>query len=533
MNKEEFFTSEPFTLDSSFYDITQEKVVDPGEAITFLEITRRDPAHAIAGNMLRNALFSEDLQVKIINNEIKKNLKEIDLYFSLFFTPVGQLCERDRVALGYTCWTYTEIEDDRFQEEGGKIMIPVHVHRERYDILIRTHKDDRVEYILSKRGSKTPLTNYHLFIWPGMEPDSKTGRHNSIVTPLAEEHFRLQKLRMFDDRANLYRAHPVYSLEPTPDGAQNAAHAFTIDSLSNTHAQDTHKQKLIGAVNESSLSRDLSGVKATPEEIPRVFLPHGYKASSSQPPIPEAPADMLERTLSYQKLVFANYGIPFSLALGDGKTTSSGGAKQTANLGGEKDYEMFQKSLLQATNGLESLYAEIWHHLYPGSTKRGDAKFIQRRIPFTSTGSIHLLKNQGVLTEKSFKKRLAQLHGLSEDDVADEPEDIIRPPPHGTENHTTGMMKMKERVMLAEAKEREAKARSLEQGGTEGEKEILNLQIELEREKASLQIKILQAKLEHEQQKLELEKQRIPLERERAEIQMKQMKKKQKTSSST
>jgi hypothetical protein len=549
---ETFFSSnDSFNiLDATFSDITHETIVDPREASILLEIPKRDSAHAIAGNMLKNAIFSEDLQVKILNSDLKKHdeIKDLELYFGVYFNTLGKSFEKDRCSLGYTCWTYTETLDERFAEK--PITIPIHVHRSRYDITVKTHKDERVEYIVCRKGSKTQMERYHLFIWAGMEPDPMTGKHNSIVTPLVEEHFRLERLKQLDDRSNYHRSHPVYVLEPASEGnssGSNKSEIFTFNatpfSASNQETQQQEKLKM--AVNEATLAKSLQQPnlilrQSDGQRVPlygpggeenRIFLPHGYKASSSQPPFPEAPSDLLERILTYQKLVFANYGIPFSLALGDGKTSASSGSKQTANLGGEKDFEMFQRSLLQVIHTLEFIYGEVWHHLYPGKSNRKDAKFYVRIIPITSTGSIHTLYNQGVMHKESRNKRLAQLHGLSEDDLATEENIITRPPLTGTEHHTTSEMKAREELIKAETKERLAKAESLKNSGqdSKNEKELIEMNMEFEREKHKLQLEMLKAKLDFEREKMQIEKEKLPLEKEKAELQMSLMKKKQKT----
>lgn len=546
---DDFFSSETFRLDSSFTDITQEVVVDPGEAAKFLEVCRCDSAHAIALNMLTNAIFSEDLQVKILNEDLKKaSITDLDAYFRLFFNPLGKQFFKDRVALGYTCWTYSETEDDRVANVN--VTIPVHVQRGRYDISVKTHKDERVEYIACKKGSKTPMDRYYLFIWD--PPCPKTGRHNSLIAPLYEEHLRLQKLRLLDDRANHHRSHPVYVLEAVPEGSQKGGEVFTLNGTPfGAQNQETMQQvKLHMAVNESTLAKSLQGPQAIVrtqdgQRVPlygpggeenKIFLPHGYKAASAQPPFPEAPADILERTLSYQKLVFANYGIPFSLALGDGKTTSSGGSKQTANLGGEKDFEMFQRGLLQEIRHLQDLYGEVWHHLFPGMTSRGDTRFNLRIIPVTSSGTFHTLFNQGIIHEEALKKRLSQVHGLNDDDIATKENIITRPPLNGTEHHTTSEMKAREDLIRAETKERLAKAESLKEGGSKEEKELIEMNMEFEREKHKLQLDMLRAKLDFEREKLQIQKESLPIEKEQAEIKismMKEQNKKQKTKSSS
>ena len=497
--------------------------LDDDEALTLLQISETDPVHALAARMLRNALFSEDLQTKIMNDGLKSSpIQNLEQYFLQFYNEsLGHLVQADALVLGYTVWTYSDIVDERFGDL--PITVPVHVDRQRYGVIARTHKDERVEFIPFKKGMFKPLaSNLHIFVWPGMRPNAVTGKHNSVVSSLVAEHRKIQRLKEMEERANIQRSNPCYIMEPVVNGGSGSSTDMNIHVTSTPFgvvgsAKD-QEQRLIDALNEKTLAeamRPALGIKRGPNGERRVvkaqsifetnshYIPHGYKAASSQVPIPEVPANVLEQDLAYTKLVFASYGIPFSLALGDGKTASSGGAKQTANLGGERDLEMFQKSLLQATKALEAFYTEVWYHSFPGKTKREDVRFILRRIPFTSSGALHTLYNQGIIHEESLKKRMGQVHGLAEDDIATEENVIKRPPPHGTENHTTAIMDARVEAIKAEAAERRAKAAALKGDSREGEdqKEILKLQLELEREKGRIQIEILEAKLRYEKEK--------------------------------
>lgn len=520
------FLSSPLAVTGDSLVEYSEHWLSNDEALMLVGIAKKDPVHAIAGRMLRNALFSEDLQAKILNQELKNSspVKDLELYFRLFYESLGHLAQADCHALGYTVWTYSEILDERLSDDRA-VVIPVHVYRDRYDVKARIYKDERVELIPVKRGAINPTgNNFHIFVWPGMEPNPTTGEHNSTVSSLVGEFRKIVRLKEMEERANHQRSHPPYVLEP----AVSAGSGSTTDLMIHTtttpfgqkNAAQSQQQKLVMAINEQTLAASLRpalGVVRDDNGERRVvkgpqstfddnkhYIPHGYKAASSQPALPEVPANVLDYDLSYNKLVFASYGIPFSLALGDGKTASSGGAKQTANLGGERDLEMFQKSLLQATKSLENLYAEMWHCSFPGNTCREDVRFILRRVPFTSSGALHGLYNQGIIHESSLKKRLAQVHGLAEDDIATEPNVITRPPMHGTESHTTAQMDAKVEALKADAAESRAKAAALKRDSNEGEdsKDLIKLQIEFEKEKAKILIETLKAKLEYEKESL-------------------------------
>jgi hypothetical protein len=501
----------------------EDVILDDNEALMLQHIGQKDPTHAIAGRMLRNALFSEDLQANVVSEALKSSpIKNLEQYFIQFYNEsLGHLVQADAIALGYTVWTYSDTLDERFGEE--RVITPVHVDRQRYGVIARTHKDERVEFIPFRRGNLKPSTsNYHIFIWPGMKPNAVTGKHNSVISSLVVDHWKMQRLKEMEEKANIQRSNPSYVMEPAISGGSGSATDMAIHTTSTpfgvVNSAKNQEQRLIDAMNERMLAEALRpalGIHTGPDgrksaikkestfETNSHYIPHGYKGASSQPPLPEIPANVLEQDLAYNKLVFASYGIPFSLALGDGKTASSGGSKQTANLGGERDMEMFQKSLLQAIKSIEAFYTEVWFHSFPGSTRREDVKFNLRIVPFTSSGALHGLYNQGIIHEKSLKRRLAQVHGLSEDDIATEKNIITRPPMHGTENHTTAIMDAREEAILAEAAERRAKAAALKKDSTQGEdqKELIKLQIELEREKGRIQIEILEAKLKYEKEK--------------------------------
>ena len=523
--------------------------INYGEAMSLIDIARRDPVHAIARSMLRNALFSEELQAVIVKETLKSSpIKDLDLYFNLYYSPLGHAADNDCPPLGYTVWTYSEKEEERFGKD--KVIVPVPVDRSRYDLVARMYqKDERVEWMIYKKGIAEPAVNCHVFMWPGMEPNPVTGQHNSIISALVGEHRKIQRLKEMEEYANIQRSHPSFVLEPVTSGGSGSATDLFIHTTTNPggimNAEHAQKQKFVNAMSEQLLIETMKpamGVVRAPDgervvvkgprasfEESKQYLAHGYKGSSAQPALPEVPANVMEQEMTYNKLVFASYGIPFSLALGDGKTASSGGAKQTANLGGEKDMEMFQRTLLQATRAIEAFYTEVWYHSYPGTTSREDVRFAQGRVPFTSSGALYNLYNQGIIHGESLKKHLSQVHGLALHDIATEENVVTRPPMHGTENHVTAIIKAREEVLKAETLERLAKAKALKKDASGGEdaKELIELQIKFEKEKHEILKATLQAKLEYERGKIDIEKAKLGIEKERFVLEKKN--KKQKT----
>lgn len=524
--------------------------VDFQEAMMLIEIARLDPTHAIARNMLRNALFSDKLEAEIAPETLKASpVKDLGLYFNLYFSPLGYAADNNFAPLGYTVWTYSEKEDERLGE--GNFTIPVAMDRSRYDLKARLSKEDEsVEWLVYKKGAIAPSEDCHVFMWPGMEPNPVTGKHNSIISSLVEEYRKIQRLKQMEEYVNIQRTYPCFVLEPITSGGSGTGTDLLIHTTQNPggimNADLAQRQKFMNAMSEQLLIESMKpalgvvrtsngereivkGPRANFEES-KIYLPHGYKGSSAQPTLPEVPANIMEQEMQYSKLVFATYGIPFSLALGDGKTASSGGAKQTANLGGEKDMEMFQRTIRQATRAIEAFYTEVWYHSTPGTTRREQARFAQGRQPFTSSGALFNLFNQGIIHEESLKKHQAAVHGLAEHDIALEENVITRPPMHGSENQVTALIKAREEVLKAETKERLAKAKSLSNDANENEgaKELLELQMKFERHKVEMLKLALDAKLEHEQLKIKIEKEKLNLLQKRVTVENK--KKKQKTS---
>ncbi len=502
-------------------------VVDTEEALVLLDTVRTNDIHATALLLKGRALFSETLSVHEEMGNLNAGLIEkppvadLELYFQEFYTPVLKDALMMFVANGYAAVRIVDGEAPQFQNRPMKA--PVLVPRGDYELIGRRWKDGREEWFCRSKAS-LGFTNerdpsIHVFFMDFCKPSIETGKHFSIVSPSMTHIGYERQLYGFLVEAHKQRSHPPVCYEAIPPQQQDGQ--LRVISLPNTtllHAQDRLKENQVTmAVNEKLIADSLQhslGQKRGAEEIimdktgsetkrfrPTVvdnahFVPQGYKIGA-QCQLPEAQTDLLNYTAEVKEAILALHGIPASIVM----TGARNNSKTTTNMVDDNDFVSFQRTLRLDAHMLCRFATFIYLVTFPELNKRSDVKFTLKMIPFSSPSAIHRMFETGIITSKARNHTVLALNGMDYSDEAEEPEDIHRPPLNGTENQTTALMRSKERVPLAEAKEREANARAIIL-----QAEIKQTELEIKREELKLKQEELRAQKELLQLEIELEK---------------------------
>ena len=195
----------------------------------------------------------------------------------------------------------------------------------------------------------------------------------------------------------------------------------------------------------------------------------------------------------------------------------NGGGKSSDHTKGASDSDneivFFQRTLRDAINDLCRLATAFYLASVPELNGKSNRSFHIKMIPFSTPTAIHRLFDNHIIHHDALKTHMLSLNGMTDDDRADGPNELIAPPLHGNENQTTAIIKSKKRVMDAEAAEREANAKAI--GGKDGEQtEVVRLQMELEKQKIEGQKELLEAKIEFEKAKLEMEWEKLKIDKE-------------------
>jgi hypothetical protein len=513
----------------NYKDVT----VDRQEALDLEATFNNDDIHCIALMILGRALFSEKLTVKeslvqLNSGELieRPPLPDLELFYQTYYTSKLKRSLRPLLSTGYCCFRIVDGVNPQF---GNKPMkIPALIPRADYDLVCRRWETGHEEWLVRPLGRFGFLNDFdpdmHIFFMDFCEPDTVTGKHNSLISPTKKHSDYVSQLYGFLVEAHKQRSHPPVIYEPIPVSdqgavsimyqpsvslikAQNEAGAnraqialqeqMTIDSIQNQLGKRSAGDHLL--LDAHDVDENMKHFRPTVVDNVH-FIPSGYRMPS-QPQLPEPQQDLLNYDSDRKEHILALYGIPASLVLSGARNNS----KTTTNMVDDNDLVSFQRTLRLYVQMCCKLATQMHLATFPEYQVGGsNLQFNLLTVPYSSPSAIHRMFETGIITAKARNQTVLALNGMSYDDEADEPEDIHRPPINGTENQITALVRSKERVQLAEAQEREANAKAIlsqvEGKGSEikGQQELIKLQIELEEVKIKGQLELLEKKLEIE-----------------------------------
>jgi hypothetical protein len=516
----------------------EDVIINYEEALALETMFDSDDIHSAAFFIHCRAMFSENISVEEAMERIGPSIIEKppqadrDLFFNTYYRPMAQDSFRNLLVHGYSVYKLIECQDPMFSNRMMKV--PVVIPRAEVDVICRKWYSGHKQWLIKPRKGLYNLVgkhdagdpSYHIFFMDFCTPCLVTGRHRSVVSPTMKHCKYIDQLYECLIEANKQRSHPPVCYEPVPAQAGNQLTVVALPNANVLRAQDEALQDRAKiAIDETMVihnMQQLIGHKRGAEDmitdphdpqtgvkkfLPTVldnvhFIPSGFKLGG-QPALPDPPQNILELDSDRKEHILANHGIPPSLVLSGARNNS----KTTTNMVDDNDLVSFSRTVRLNCRTVERLLTEVYLRSFPDLSGRSDLKFRVKPIPFTSPAAVHRMFESGVLKKKSRNHMVLALNGMDQTDEAEEEEEIVRPPQNGNENQTTANMKAKEKVMLAEAQEREAnaKARIAEIEGktneTKGQKEVLEMQFKLEELKIKGQIEILKLKIEAEKAK--------------------------------
>lgn len=542
MKKRKYYKMEQ--LSPEYVDIT----IDRAEAMELEETFYHDDIHLAAWQTKQRALFAKPLEVKM--GEPNQDVQQPDVsvlheFANGYYVPIAKEFLPDRYILGYTVFVNEEHEDPRF--EGKILTIPFRVPRKYYDLVCRLYFTGKKKYFVRPcftgfnwKQDDEGDPRFHVYIVDGYAPHLPSGKHNSIVAYTRKRSEYMNQLYECFVKAQIQRSHPPVVLEEQPDNTQKSTDvAFPGDDFLNMQANkgiiksrlavneslivDSLSKRLRGADDEYSTStngplEDRKRFKCTYEDN-RFYVPTNYKMAA-QPQMPEAQDDITEFAASREKNILALHGVPASCVMAEPK----------GNSGSDKvddgDFTQFTRTLSDESGDICRFIRSVYLSSLPALKGKADLIFQQRLIPFATPSAIQRLHDFGIIHNKARVAALLALNGMQPDDEATEEEETTRPPLNGNENQIPKIIRAKDRVMNAEADEREANAKAklaeidLKRSETEGQLKLIDKQMEFEKFKLEAEKELLILKTEADKQKILLQK----------ETQKQQAKKKKKAS---
>lgn len=506
-------------------------IVDTEEALDLLRTFDNDEIHTAALMIKGRTLFSERLtaeECEITTSILERpSLDDVELIMEDYYIPPAQDSLRGAYALGYVVCRMVWCIDARF---GSKPMkVPSLTPRETYHLIERRWDDGRIEWLVRLNGSDKPSTEHMVFFLPFCKPSS--GKHNSIISPTRKHSEWISQLYEMQVMAHKQRSHPPYVVEPLPPTStgqleltvSNPTLINSIDQGNAVRRATAFDQMALAAATRQSLGKrddhllsdghEQGGKRVKFEQTPvdnMHYISDGFKAASSQPPTAEAQQDLLEYHSDFKEHALALHGIPPSLLLSGARNSS----KTSTNMVDDNDFVCFQRTLRIDAKWICKMIQQWYLRSYEVSPIRSDLNFQLNIVPFTTPGAIQRLHDQSVIHPQAHKKHLIALNGLQMTDMAEEDNEIIRPPVGGNENQTTSLMKSKYNVQKAEERKILAEAAILEQqlnGGNGDELKLAKLKIELEELKIRGQLQIMEAEIQFQKEKLEIDKKQADL----------------------
>jgi hypothetical protein len=503
-------------------------MVDTEEALYLLRVFDEDPVHAAALEIKLRAIFSDKVVTKQIGVEMLGQEEDdaVDYHFAKYYTP--ELCKalRPLGACGYLVHKPVAITDETLGDR--TMLVPIIVPRERYKLYCRIHNDERREWLVMPVGKNDFDPSYKVFMIPRHEPDPMTGKHHSMISPTVRKSLYIRSLYEDHARAIHQRSHPPVVLESVDKGPnQELVTMYAPTATLQTTQVDQAINKIGVAITTQQIATELqhqttgaykvgdkvigpdgtvSAYRSTMDDN-QYYLPPGYKLANLA--LPDAQGDLLDFVNDWRQEVLALHGIPAAVVTGGGKSNdhSKGSAVD------DNDITMFQRTLRLANSELCQLATEFYLSTRPDLSGKSNRSFHIKMIPFTTPSALQRMFEQHIIHHDALKTHMLSLNGLMDDDLADGENEIIAPPLHGNENQTTALIKAKEKVMLAEASEREAKAKESKEGNGQ-ETELMRMQMELEKQKIEGEKELLEAKLAFEKAKIDIGYQKLQLDKE-------------------
>lgn len=558
--------SNPVFPPISFLGTEPKKIhINQQEAIENLLTIQTDEIHAAALIILGRLLFSEPIQLEEtikegeINKEAEKeegetikgyvrpNLSIMQEIVKKRYIPLLQNDVLEQMfALGYVAISAAVIEtDEEFNDK--TIVCPTVLHPSTYKIEGEMFQNGFIRYYAVFNGQAEPAPNVYLYMFPFSKPDPFTGAHKCVVSRTRAHAQHIQQLYAFHILAQKQLSYPPVIFEPLPpsqleskgigleDGPalfnQQAERAqLTIDAQQTAFITQTIQKSLITQQDEDLLNTSTNNeqekkkFKPTTEGNP-FFVPVGFKVGG-QAPSPTPQQNLTDFFMEYIEILFSFFGIPVSYYHSTSRKSGQGGGNAPI---AEQDNENFSRVL----GFLRNILNEVLEFMYIVTIKvynnvkhaKSDITFHLNMIPFSTSRTIQLLFEQGVLAKEHYEDYILKLNGFTprhKSSKGEAQQNKMRIPINGNEHQTIQSMEdaaniRKEEIAKLKAETEEIKERTKDGSKEDKEIEMMEMEMQHEREKHQMEMEMLKAKLEFEREKLKIDIEKSQLQIKAAE----------------
>lgn len=451
--------------------------VSPAEVDIINNVYENDVSLRMCVDFLKSILFRNEVKVFAKSEEDGKRSElkpDFQLYVSESITPILPFAFDSLVKYGYVAYKVIKKRDKKLKRIRA---LPVVVEHEIYDVDIITTQSLETHIVVKDNCSSGDglKSDFSLFSIPGCLPSRTTGKINSIVSNVAKESMYINQIQEANLSALRQRAHPPILLQQiqeanigtvkfeTPTVEQQVLKEK--DAISQIEIQnfreDLHNSiailKDVRPVDSVVDNQDIKSTRfagarrkayQTPED--NMFrIPPGYEVAPHQAPMPEIVGDIAAMETLYTEKVLAAFRIPMAIIFSINRHSGNNASVQRID---NNDFVVMQKTVKLWKSYLISFCEDVYKEMMQIDNKEEiDVEFDLETVPYIDAHSVYQMYNQNVIDEKSMKKRILEQHDLAWEDMATKPNIILRPPPNGSEDHTTPMMQAKLEVLRAEA----------------------------------------------------------------------------------
>jgi hypothetical protein len=456
------------------------------QALQIKELLVEDETHSKCRDILIRALFLFGLQAKTSLPKMK--VGEAFSYFTnKELNSFAIHAFIDSVTQGFTVFNFVSVE--RQTPEGvRKILTPNNVPLINLEIEKTVKEDYSVKTTIRKSLHLTETrdlkpdgdADIYYYEWD-RPPSVYTGNLTSTLSPFLHVHESFSTKRRFHDMAVMQSSHPPVIIQQAPNTALSAAERVTVggsgESVLAVFGEEADHRANVQKIVEVHEAKYMNHAEIPDDSFMKLELPDGPNKRQRFYPTPVdnlfplnngyvvspaiTPATPQSDFLDFQKhkdlQIASAWGIPPSIANLDKGKSATG-----ANAIVDNDLEVFAKTVQyyqkQIVDFVTYVYA-IYLPLVSNDTTSDGISFELPIIPWVSTRALYELYNQNIISFDTLQRHAAKINGLRDEDIATEPNEITRPPPNGSENVTTAIMRAKVEVMMAEAEERREKAK--------------------------------------------------------------------------
>lgn len=435
--------------------------------------------------------------------------KELEfLYMKIHYEPVVKAALLDCIKFGYAV---ISMELHTCEWTGLKRFRPINVNRALVHIFGKFNDESMsVKWYAKRRndyiGRKKSMPLHIVIPTNEYSPDEVTGKHRSSLALTMSDIDYVRRLEFEHLNGTVVRATPIVIFEHNMEAIKFSKDSDdklpTMPDLRRNYNFDPEEpvrlgrtrgdaKKVTNALEDSlelaNQSTQLSAYSAqnlsalrnrkydTDSENTRT-LPPNLKVAQTQPHVPAAQTEIIRHQEALREAIVTMYGIPPAMVM----FAHNAGQKQSVRTADVQDALLFKRTVTQHENAAIFILNSIYRFLTGNTILFKDIPFkaIIDTSQLAQPEQLYRAHSQGFISKETCQRNVLDSIGLSEFDAATEEVRIEKPPINGTERQTTAQMEAQVRLMLADAKNKEADAKK-KIAETEGNGKENKMELEL------------------------------------------------------